>query len=214
MQMGDTYNKDSLDEVTRILGTPKEGPYFVAFLETAVDELDRKGLIDRTRVALTGFSRTVYHVLYALTHSNYHFAAAVVADGINFGYTDCVYFPVTQSTCENMNGGLPYSATLSNWAKEAPTFRLDRIEAPLLLQAISSPQGEWEILAGLRWLKKPVEMLNFYPEGEHVLVRPGQRLLSQESVVDWYCFWLNGEEDPNPSKAEQYKRWRELRKLQ
>jgi len=31
--------------------------------------------------------------------------------------------------------------------------------------------------------------------------------------VDWFCFWLKGEEDPDPAKAEQYKRWRELRKL-
>jgi hypothetical protein len=32
--------------------------------------------------------------------------------------------------------------------------------------------------------------------------------------VDWFCFWLKGEEDADPSKAEQYGRWRELRKLQ
>jgi hypothetical protein len=28
------------------------------------------------------------------------------------------------------------------------------------------------------------------------------------------CFWLKGEEDPDPAKADQYARWRELRKLQ
>ena len=27
-------------------------------------------------------------------------------------------------------------------------------------------------------------------------------------------FWLKDEEDPDPAKAEQYKRWHELRKLQ
>jgi hypothetical protein len=32
--------------------------------------------------------------------------------------------------------------------------------------------------------------------------------------VDWYCFWLKDEEDPDPAKAEQYKRWRELKTLQ
>jgi hypothetical protein len=30
--------------------------------------------------------------------------------------------------------------------------------------------------------------------------------------VDWFCFWLKGEEDPDPAKASQYARWRELRK--
>jgi len=29
--------------------------------------------------------------------------------------------------------------------------------------------------------------------------------------VDWFSFWLKGEEDPDPAKAEQYKRWRKLR---
>jgi hypothetical protein len=50
--------------------------------------------------------------------------------------------------------------------------------------------------------------------GEHILIRPQQRLLSQETVVDWYCFCLKSEEDPDPAKAEQFKRWREMRKLQ
>jgi hypothetical protein len=37
-----------------------------------------------------------------------------------------------------------------------------------------------------------------------------------ERNLDWhlYRFWLKGEEDPGPAEAEQYKRWRELRKLQ
>jgi hypothetical protein len=40
------------------------------------------------------------------------------------------------------------------------------------------------------------------------------RQYAMQRNVDWYRFWLKGEEDPDPSKAEQYKRWRELRKLQ
>jgi hypothetical protein len=30
-------------------------------------------------------------------------------------------------------------------------------------------------------------------------------------LVDWFDFWLNSHEDPDPSKAEQYSRWRKLR---
>jgi hypothetical protein len=47
-----------------------------------------------------------------------------------------------------------------------------------------------------------------------VLQNPGQRLASQGGTVDWFDFWLNGHEDSDPVKAEQYKRWRELGKLQ
>jgi len=37
---------------------------------------------------------------------------------------------------------------------------------------------------------------------------------SLSATVDWFCFWLKGEEDPGPAKAEQYKRWRELKQMQ
>ncbi len=51
-------------------------------------------------------------------------------------------------------------------------------------------------------------------DGVHVLEKPWDRMASQQTNVDWFCFWLKGEEDPDPAKVEQYKRWRELRKLQ
>jgi dipeptidyl aminopeptidase/acylaminoacyl peptidase len=218
MDMGDPEVKDSYKEVEDTLSSSQEGPRAVDAYEAAIDELDRRGLIDRRRVGLTGFSRTAYHVLYALTHSSYHFGAAIVADGANFGYVNCVFFSGVGERddlvpCEKMNGGgPPYGDSIAGWAKAAPTFNLDKVVAPVLLQASTSPLVEWEIYAGLKWLKKPVELLNFYPAGEHVLVRPWQRITSQQTAVDWYCFWLKGEEDHDPAKAEQYKRWRELRK--
>jgi dipeptidyl aminopeptidase/acylaminoacyl peptidase len=216
VDMGDTDVKDWSKDAYSVLDTAKEGPHEVASYEAAVDELDRKGLIDRNRVGLTGFSRMAYHVLYTLTHSKYHFAAAIVSDGVNFGYGQCVFVSAIGDDmlklCERMNGGgPPYGDSLSGWGKAAPTFNLDKIEAPVLLQAIGNPFSEWEIFAGLKWLNKPVELLNFFPSGEHVLVKPWQRMLSQQTTVDWYCFWLKGEEDPNPAKAEQYSRWRAMR---
>jgi hypothetical protein len=51
-------------------------------------------------------------------------------------------------------------------------------------------------------------------DGEHILQRPWVRMVSQQGNVDWFSFWLTGEEDPDPTKVEQYARWRELRKLQ
>jgi hypothetical protein len=50
--------------------------------------------------------------------------------------------------------------------------------------------------------------------GTHVMTNPTQRLTSETINVDWFRFWLKGEEDSDPAKAEQYARWRELRKLQ
>jgi dipeptidyl aminopeptidase/acylaminoacyl peptidase len=217
IDMGDPDAKDSYKEATATLNTSQEALHEVAAYEAAIDELDHRGLIDRRRVGLTGFSRTVYHVLYTLTHSRYEFGAAVVSDGGSFSYLDCVLFddtgdPNDVAPCEKINGGgPPYGESLAGWAKAAPAFNLDKVAAAVLLEAILSPLGEWEIYAGLKWLKKPVELLDFYPAGEHVLVKPWQRMISQQTTVDWYCFWLKGEEDPSPAKAERYARWRQLR---
>lgn len=216
MGVGDRYDESAYKLWLEAFSTSKEGPFFTAAVEGAIDELDRGGLIDRSRVGLGGFSRSVYNDEYLMTHSSYPIGAAVLADGADFGYVNCVYYLAPQfgSVCEKMNGGLPWGDTLSNWVKESPTLRLDKIHTPLLMQSISAPLGEWELYAGLQWLRKPVELINFYPEGEHELVRPQQKLLSEQSAVDWYCFWLKREEDPDPTKAELYKRWRELRRLQ
>ena len=52
------------------------------------------------------------------------------------------------------------------------------------------------------------------PNAAHIIAKPLERLASEQGDVDWFDFWLNGDEDPDPTKAGQYARWRELRKLQ
>jgi hypothetical protein len=44
-----------------------------------------------------------------------------------------------------------------------------------------------------------------------MLQKPWDRMVSQQGNVDWFAFWLKGEEDPDASKSEQYARWRRLR---
>jgi len=53
-----------------------------------------------------------------------------------------------------------------------------------------------------------------FNDHEHILSNPSARVASQGGTVDWFRFWLQDYEDPNPAKAEQYKRWRGLRQLQ
>jgi hypothetical protein len=47
-----------------------------------------------------------------------------------------------------------------------------------------------------------------------LVVKPWERIVSQQGLVDWFRFWLKREEDPDPAKAKQYPRWRGLKKLQ
>ncbi len=205
--------------------TPREGPSAMAGFESAVDYLDSLGLIDRTRVGLHGWSRTSYHVKYTLIHSRYPFAAATVADGVDFSYIQYLLLEPTWvgvradrrhgTEAELINDGPPFGRTLDVWRERAPGFTLDQVRTPLRITALRPPAllEEWEFYAGLVLQHKPVEML-YLPDGAHSLVKPQERLTSEQGAVDWFCFWLKGEEDPDPVKREQYTRWHELRRLQ
>jgi hypothetical protein len=75
------------------------------------------------------------------------------------------------------------------------------------------PWGFWELLTRMRQLRLPVELFQ-YPEyriADHPLQVPSQQSASQQRTVDWFDFWLNGYEDPDPAKREQYEGWRELK---
>jgi len=190
--------------------------FTVYAVESALDSLDRRHLIDPAHVGIMGFSRTVCFAADALTHSKHEFGAAILVDGIDCGYFGYVAFG-SDPDKEDLNGGRPpFGENLNVWQKEAPGFNLDKVHAPVRLEAHGASAGVlelWEWFSGLSRLRKPVEYV-YLPDADHMLVRPWERRTSQEGAVDWFRFWLQDYEDPAPAKAEQYKRWHELRKLQ
>jgi hypothetical protein len=203
------------DERAENFGTTEEGEAEEANYQGAIDYLNSRGMIDRERVGLIGFSRTCYHVTYMLTHSKYLIAAASLTDGIDFGYFQYMAFPSVTDLTATVVGGRPFGEGLKSWFEKAVDFRMDQVRTPLLITALNpaSAISEWEWHAGLSLLEKPVEFM-VLQDGTHVLEKPWDRMTSQQTNVDWFCFWLKGEEDTDPNKGEQYKRWRELRKLQ
>jgi dipeptidyl aminopeptidase/acylaminoacyl peptidase len=195
--------------------TPKEAATQTEIYDRAIDYLDRCGLIDSNRVGILGFSRTSYYVKYALIHAKHHFAAASVTDGIDVGFTQYVLFSGASAEVAAefaaINAGVPWGMSLQNWVEKSPTFGIDRVKTPVHITALDSERsllGEWEWFSALRILGKPVELEVIGGKyGAHVLERPWDRLASQEGTVDWFCYWLNGEEDPDPAKSAQYARW-------
>jgi dipeptidyl aminopeptidase/acylaminoacyl peptidase len=189
--------------------TPAEAPFVQAVLEAAIDTLDARGLIDRGKVGMQGFSRTCFYTLYFLTHSSFPIAAADITDGVDYNYFQTLAFVDND---DKINGGPPWGPTHAAWVERTSGFRLDRVTAPLRVTAIQpySLLQEWEPYVGLLLQHKPVELV-YLPDGAHVLVKPWERLTSQQGAVDWWRFWLQGYEDPNPTKADQYARWRQLR---
>lgn len=202
-----------LSEDMKYALTPREAPRQMAAYEGAIDYLDGRGLIDRNRVGILGFSRTVFYVEYSLTHSRYRFAAASVADGVDGGYVNYLLFPDPDYAL--VNGGLPAGPTMEFWRQNSPGFNLEKVSAPVHIEYYGheSLLAGWQWFSGLSLLGKAVDFV-WLPDGFHMLVKPWERLVSQQGTVDWFTFWLLGEKDLSPRKAEQYKRWKQLRALQ
>jgi dipeptidyl aminopeptidase/acylaminoacyl peptidase len=182
----------------------------------AVDQLDKEGLIDRNHVGIIGFSRTVCFVAYALTHSSFQFAAATLVDGIDCGYFTHIAVPTFPSDADDLNGGVePFGDGLAEWLKESPSFNLDKVRPPVQLIGLR-PDGVlalWEWFAALTLQGKPVDFIEI-PDAKHQIVKPWERRIAQQALVDWFRFWLQGQEDPAPEKRDQYGRWRKLERTQ
>ena len=197
--------------------TPREPEVYMAGYEGAIDHFVGTGLTNVEKIGIIGFSRTGWSVEYMLTHSRYPLAAAEVADNI-----DCSYFQyvlssnAVKSEFEADNGASPLVDGLQAWAGLAAGFNVDKIRTPLRMEIDTGPVDsilrDWEIFSNLRYLQRPVELF-IIPDiqhGVHILQNPAQRLASQGGSVDWFCFWLKDQIDPDPAKTAEYSRWRSL----
>ena len=183
--------------------------------ESALNQLISEGLADPDKIGIIGFSRTCFYVMDTLTTGSLKLRAASITDGVMATYLQYMMFGPDAGTTESMIGAKPFGEGLQQWLKRSPGFNLDRITTPLLVVG-GGRLGllhMWEPYAGLRYLQKPVDLMMLNTD-EHVLTNPAVRMASQGGSVDWFRFWLQDYEDPDPAKAEQYARWHNLRKLQ
>jgi hypothetical protein len=200
-------------------GSGQDDEYQLAF-ESLAQQLVTSGLADPQKIALQGFSHNGHYIEFALAHSTFPYAAALVADSY-----DPSYFQSALSnwpdTDERMNGAPAFGDGLHKWMDRAVGFNSEHVHTPLLMIGQSAGTqyiiSEWEIFSRLRHLKKPVEMyvmpeVNTHPA--HLPQNPRQIMAIQDHAIDWLSFWLTGREDPSPDKQEQYARWRAFRATQ
>lgn len=227
-RVDDTWNYQE-DVNKRPVGYPgdiNEAVQNMDIWESAIEMLDQKGMIDPEKVGIIGFSRTGFYVEFDLAHSRVKYAAATAADNAQFSYGEYWLFPSMWKEEEAMYGGPPYGASFSNWLKYSVSFNLNQFHTPLLMEEMGYGTPVMsedlvstylathnEIRIGLERLGKPVEMY-YYPNEVHQLDHPKARIASLQRNLDWYRFWLQGYERPNPEDPDQYKRWEHLRALE
>jgi dipeptidyl aminopeptidase/acylaminoacyl peptidase len=206
------YPEDNKIPENQYPGNMKDAFNWMGMVEGVIDLLADRGIADRQNVGLVGFSRTSWLTDFTLTHSSYKFTAASSADSGLYLYSG--YFAnnlLTQMDADDQQlGGPPFGKTLTNWLNYCPPFNANRVQAAVLMEYTGPIRDAYEFFIALRRQGKRVELYH-YPKGGHPLDTPLERLASLQRNVDWFRFWMQGQERPNAEDPEQYNRWRAMR---
>jgi dipeptidyl aminopeptidase/acylaminoacyl peptidase len=204
-----------------------EAVFKMDLVGSAIQYLDSQKMIDPTNVGLLGFSRGGWYTEFALAHSHLRFRAASATDNVLYSYGSYWYIhsDALMQLDDSMYDGPPYGETLKNWKDYSISFNTEKIHTPLLKEIMGyglqddNPQRppnnlsvHFELFTALKRQNKPVEMY-YYPNEQHQPEHPVARMWSLQRNIDWFRFWLQGYERPNPEDPDQYKRWEHLREL-
>jgi hypothetical protein len=189
-------------------------------VEAAVEFLVAAGIVDGSKVGLMAHSATGRLVEHAITFSRFPYSAAIIADHADMNYLQHALLG-WRAASTDWHGAPPFGDGLRAWIEHSPSFNAQRVHTPVQYQLTSAADGfgsllfGWEMFSRLRHLKKPVEyyIVPDIQHGNHYLQNPRQLAVLQSRAMDWWLFWLTGQEDSDPRKAEQYIAWRKLRAL-
>lgn len=183
-------------------------------METAVTNLAKMGVIDKSRVGITGLSHGADVLDYGISHTTLFSAAIDSGDGSR----DPIDFYLLSDGDRAAISRLwdlesPLGDANTRWQRISPALNASRIQTPLLINSADAEYiADMQFVTTLRDLKKPVEMF-IYSREAHLKNQPKHRYEIYERNVDWFNFWLRDKEDMRSEKTAQYERWRELRKM-
>jgi len=63
-----------------------------------------------------------------------------------------------------------------------------------------------ELYSRLTETGKAAELYAF-PDEPHIKTQPRHKLAVYQRNLDWFRYWLQAYVDPDPAKADQYRRW-------
>ena len=184
----------------------------LAAVESVIDLLSKEGEIDRARVGMGGLSFGGEVTTWTVMKSNV-LAAASIANPVLAPSYYLIGSIKGDAFLEGLRKdwglGSP-SETPERWKALSPAFNLDRVRAPILFQ-----HSEQEYMYALDYeiplIREHRADLYVFPNEPHQKFQPKHKLAVYERNLDWFRFWLQGYEDPAPSKKVQYGRWRQMK---
>ena len=180
--------------------------------ESAVDLLSSQGEIDRARVGMGGLSFGGAVTIWTVTESDLLAAASVANPVVSPSYyliSSMKGDAFTKGLRDMWGLGSP-GETPERWKAISPFYKLDRVHTPILFQ-----HSEQEYMYALDYeiplIREHRADLYVFPNEPHQKFQPRHKLAVYDRNLDWFRFWLQGYEDPDPAKAAQYARWRAMR---
>lgn len=179
-------------------------------LDHGIDTLVRRGDVDAERIGISGFSDGAVTAAFAIIQSRRYRAASISA-GTWEPISYYMASPEARAFMSELGIGLPGSNSDQNWDGLSLSRNAQSIDTPLLIQTADREFGNsLQPLVTLQEYNKPVEAYVFSDE-YHAIWQPRHRLAMYRRNIDWFRFWLQDYEDPDPSKQQQYQRWRAMR---
>lgn len=185
-----------------------------------VDHLLRLGFVDEDKLGLMGASYGGYAAAWAVTQTRRYKAVSINDSMFNLHSDYGVTYPTMREFYHHFMGGNPLQV-FHKYTRDSPLLLAGDIRTPALIRcgtqdgtmmSSSFCTQSRELYAALRERDMPVELLIHPYEGHGILDAQTSREYLEHNL-DWFNFWLKGEENPDPAKTEQYKRWRKLREL-
>jgi dipeptidyl aminopeptidase/acylaminoacyl peptidase len=184
----------------------------LAAVESAIDLLSKEGEIDSTRVGMGGLSFGSEVTTWVAMKSRLLAAASVSTPSMSSTYylLGSIRGKLFTDALKMLWGLGSPEKTPGRWRLLSPQFNLHKISAPILLQL-----PEQEYLAALDYaiplINRNMADLYVFPNEPHQKSQPRHKLAVYARNLDWFRFWLQGYEDPDPVKVGQYKIWRSMK---
>jgi len=177
-------------------------------IESAIDYLDKKNMIDTSKVGCMGWSHGGYISAFVGIHSK-RFTAVSVGAGIADWYTYHICNDIPMFTTHYLSGSPFRDREL--YDKTAPISKIKEAQTPMLIQ-----HGEVdlrvplvnakELYRGLKEMKIHVELFIF-PGMGHPITKPRENRAIMHQNLNWFSHYLIGEEldllDEKSEKEEE-----------
>jgi dipeptidyl aminopeptidase/acylaminoacyl peptidase len=197
---------DKFADPTSIDGEPVDD------IVSGIEYLIGERIADPERLAISGHSHGGWLAPFVMTRAKI-FRAASIAEGTQNKIVNYSLMPgnLNRVTHDTIQGASLYDDP-QRYVDLSPDLHFAGLDTAVLFEAgakslainmMGSPKAAQR--AGM-----PAEFI-VYPRTGHNIRLPRLQKESAERNLDWFRFWLLGEEDSDPVKAQQYERWRKLR---